>query len=77
LGERLSVEDLAEKFWRKWLDADCFERRNMLRPIAEELMKTARVKELSIDSYAGLLNSYFEDLSETCKKLWRKTENES
>jgi len=69
-------EDLAEKFWLKWLKANCVERRNMLKPIAEELMKTARVKELSVDSYAGLLNSYFEDLARTCEKLWRKTKSE-
>jgi len=72
----LSAEDLAEKFWLKWMRADCLERRNILRPIAEILMETARAEGLSIDSYADLLNSYFEDLAETCKKLWRKTKNE-
>ena len=68
----LSVKDLAENFWRKWLKADCLERRSLLRPIAEEVMKAARVKELSVDAFAGLLNSYFEDLAETCRKLWRE-----
>jgi hypothetical protein len=68
----VSVEDLAEKFWRKWLKADSFERRNLLKPIAEEIMKAAKAP-ISVDSFAGLLNSYFNDLAETCKKLWRKT----
>jgi len=69
-------EDVAEKFWRRWLDANCIERRKLLKPIAEEIMKTAKAP-ISVDSFAGLLNSYFSDLAETCKKLWRKTKNES
>lgn len=59
--------NISEKFWTKYLESDCEKRIELVETIAKLLMPTAQAK-ITMESFATLLNSYFEDLVDVCKK---------
>jgi len=65
------VEDVAERFWKEWLEASEIKRHEMLRPIAKLIMDAAS-SGISVEGLTTYLKSYFDDLAETCKKLYQK-----
>ena len=56
-------------FWEEWLDLDSLERREKLKHVTENLIRTVEIRDIGKEHkqeiISLLLNSYFEDLSET------------
>ena len=55
--------DTVEKFWKKWMKADCLDKEKVLEPIISMILEhdkmTAKMRKRSL---AMCMNSYFEDL---------------
>ena len=60
-------EDFVIPFWKKWLEADTFEKQELVKKLhLFDMALQMKNTKLSKNSFAAVLNSYFEDLEYAC-----------
>lgn len=76
MKQKKNSEDLVYKFWRKYEEADYFQRRKLLKPIIKNFHNIGKIKDEKLyqHSFESFLQSYFDDLLDycNCKDLIKK-----